>query len=46
MRIGSVAFEQEDADAEHDGHIRDIENSSARGANPNVHRVSIFVEYC
>jgi hypothetical protein len=39
MPIGSVAFEHEDAGAEHDGHIRDIENSSAQGADPNVHEI-------
>ena len=39
MPIGSVAFEHEDAGAEHDGHIRDVENSSAQGANPNVHEI-------
>jgi hypothetical protein len=39
MLIGSVAFEHEDAGAEHDGHIGDIENSSAQGANPNVHEI-------
>src|SRR5688572_5763182 len=39
MPVGSGAFEHEDAGAEHDGHIRDIEDSSAQGANPNVHEI-------
>ena len=39
MPIGSVGFEHEDAGAEHDGHIRDIENSSPHWANPDVHEV-------
>jgi hypothetical protein len=39
MAIGSVASEHEDARAKHDGHIGDIENSRANGANPNVHEI-------
>ena len=39
MPVNSVAFEREDAGAEHDGHIRDVENASAQGANPNVHEI-------
>ena len=39
MPTGPVAFEYEDAGAEHDGHVGDIENSSPQGANPNVHEV-------
>jgi hypothetical protein len=39
MPIGSGAFEYEDAGAEHDGHIRDIEDSSTQRANPNVHEI-------
>src|SRR6187397_1143374 len=39
MSTGSVAFEYQDAGAEHDGHIRDIENSSPQGANPDVHEI-------
>jgi single-stranded DNA-binding protein len=39
MSIGSEAFEHEDAGAEHDGYIRDIEYSSAQGTNPDVHEI-------
>src|SRR5262245_62990668 len=39
MPIGPTAFEQDDADAEHDGHIRNIEDSSPQWTNPHVHEI-------
>ena len=34
MPVGATGLDPDDADAEHDGHIRDIENSSAQGPIP------------
>lgn len=39
MPLRPVAFEHQDAGTEHDGHIRDIEDSRPQRANPNVHEV-------
>jgi hypothetical protein len=40
MPAGPVAFEHKDASAERDGHVRDIENSSPQGTNPDVHEIN------
>jgi hypothetical protein len=39
MPGGTIAFEHEDAGAEHDGHVRDIENTGPQWTNPNIHEV-------
>jgi hypothetical protein len=39
MPVGATGFEHDDADAEHDGHIRNIEDSSPQSTNPHVHEV-------
>ena len=38
-RSEPTAFEDDDADAEHDGHIRNIEDSSSHWTNAHVHEV-------
>ncbi len=39
MLFGPIAFKHEDAGAEHDGHIRNVENAGPQWANPNVHEI-------
>jgi len=36
---GPTGFEHDDADAEHDRHIRNIEDSSPQWTNPHVHEI-------
>lgn len=39
MPVGPTGFEHDDAGAEHDGHIRNIEDSSPQWTNPHVHEI-------
>jgi hypothetical protein len=39
MPVGVRGLEHDDSDAEHDGHIRNIEDSSPQWTNPHAHEI-------